>query len=66
MVLIYKSYNYINKQFFFLIKLRGEGVEGVEGVFEIPLFHFFTIYYYYNEIVPITMITFTIHITINP
>ena len=43
-----------------------EGVEGVEGVFEIPLFHFFTIYYYYNEIVPITMITFTIHITINP
>ena len=43
MVLLYKSYYYINKQKLFLNEARvvgrgtrGEGVDGVEGVFEIP------------------------------
>ena len=37
MLLLYKSYNYINKQKLFLKLSRGSRVEGVEGFFEIPL-----------------------------
>ena len=52
MLLLYKSYNYINKQDLFFKLSRGSWVEGcgsrgegVEGVFEIPI-----AYWYYRPI----------------